>query len=88
MRKAAMALVLLAALSLTGCIPPDVFTPYMMGQQAALEANERDRQQAIAYDISYFNQTGDYGYLCHAAALGSREAAIYLQQKQIGCRYQ
>jgi hypothetical protein len=78
----------LLSVAMDGCVgfAPDLFTPFMQGSAAAQRANEYDRQQAITYDINYFNKTGDYRALCHAAMLGSGEAANHLRKNRIGCR--
>ncbi|MDR0548434.1 MAG: hypothetical protein LBI10_03340 [Deltaproteobacteria bacterium] len=87
MSKKLFTFVILISLTLTGCVPyaPDVFTPFLQGAEMARRDNERDRLYAIAYDIDFFNQTGDYRALCHAAALGSVQAALYLDKNRVGC---
>jgi len=86
MIKILLIFVALLSVTMVGCVAPDVFTPYMQGAASAQRANELDRQRAIAFDINHFNQTGDYRALCHAAMLGSSEAANHLRQNRIGCQ--
>jgi hypothetical protein len=86
MTKALVVSVLALSFAMTGCFVPDLATPYMEGAAVAQRANERDRQQAIAYDINHFKQFGDYRALCHAAMLGSPEAANHLRKNRIGCQ--
>ena len=43
------------------------------------------RAQDIKYDLAAFARTGEYGFLCHAALLGSKEAAGRLEKDGIAC---
>ena len=92
----ALSFIVLAGILFTaGCIPitGDIFGGYARGASDAQRANYYDQQRAaqvraqmINNDIAYFNQTGDYRALCHAAYLGSVEVANYLVTKKITCK--
>lgn len=45
------------------------------------------RAQDIRYDLMAFARTGEYGFLCHAAMLGSKEAAERLERDRLSCSY-
>jgi hypothetical protein len=45
------------------------------------------RAQDIRYDLASFERTGQYGFLCHAAMLGSEEAALRLKREGLSCQY-
>jgi hypothetical protein len=72
----AASLALSLALVLTGCPSPDNTPPN--------QGSDR-RAQDIRFNLAAFERTGEYGYLCHAAFLGSKEAAERLERDSMRC---
>jgi hypothetical protein len=62
------------------------------GSGASLQSGQRqndqrqnDQRQDIEYDFAAFARTGEWGFICHAAMLGSKEASGMLRDKGVRC---
>jgi hypothetical protein len=71
---------------------PDIFSGYSKGREEAIRDNYRD-QYYMAYDrqaqimqlSDAYMRTGNFDYLCHAMALGSKQAAQVLFDNDMRC---
>ena len=69
------------ALSLASCSN----SPKTSASHGAREAGPGPRAAEIRHALAAFERTGEYGYLCHAALMGSREAADRLSRDGMRC---
>jgi hypothetical protein len=57
-------------------------------RQSAQRQNDQRQsasRQDVEYDFAAFARTGEWGFICHAAMLGSKEAAGLLREKGVRC---
>lgn len=71
---------------------PDIGSAFIRGMEAARRANWEDRQnyriQVINESILAYQATGNFDYLCIAAAHGSESAKSHLFKNDLRCVFE